>query len=297
MDRVGSAASRKQGGGVLRPRWSCVRAQKPSRQRVSWLLASALLAGACLVSPAFTGLAAASVAQLAGHTTVRASGITGVVLEAPADTGLVPGSADIQFTNGTFAHLFLHDPDNPDEDDCGFCPLDSFTVVPEMTELGDVDGRPGVFGTSNSGFCSNDAGDAIPCLIRQGLLEIYIISDGDVVFSADFVDLDGEIDVTAGGIVDARLERLPIRECPGGDCERWAIGGVTHDVGLDGPGRVFGFAYAEIAPSDLIPGYAYGGSVSVAGCSYPSWFVPSGSPDPDDHPLGCDLTPDPQTLE
>lgn len=158
--------------------------------------------------------------------------------------------------------------------------------------------------TQPSVGCEEDSGDPtvpsnIPCVLPYDTLEWYIAADAPVTFTIHFLDRDlkplpGTAAYQADGHVDGYLEEIPTTACPTGDCSDLEIGHVVHSVGSDEAfGSVFGFAYANHSTENLDDGVGANatGVQGVMGCSYPSFFVPYGSPDPADHPLGCDVTP------
>lgn len=246
----------------------------------------AVLVVALAAVPGAPSAAETDVPVLAGDTTIEAAGVTAITVTVPQATGLIPGSARLKLRDGTFGFMFIRLQGDAVAGVCEFCNLDAYATVPELTRVPDI---------FTVGGCSNDARERIPCELQPGPLEIYFVSDGVLTFSAEFVDLPGRTELLATGRVNGILETLTPTSCPTNDCERLSVSHKVHSIGLDGPGMVMSFAYAELPDGELAPDVYrdQAGRQGIAGCTYPSFYEPEGSPDPADHPLGCDFVPPP----
>jgi hypothetical protein len=236
---------------------------------------------------------------LMGTTTVSApAGVHGIVFTLPADASWYPREDTIVHPfDGEYAAV-LGTSDQYDRDtDCidRFCPTVGFDVLPDFA-ADNVDGTiPDA--TYNNGFvsgygCTIDGQDRCPLRVTE--LELYIATDAPLTFTMHIPELTGTASYQVTGQVDGELLELPDQECPGGDCERWSYGGAVRTAGTDErPGMVGGIAYARTSYAQVSGGTPASviGTYSVNGCSYPSFFVPSGSADAAEHPLGCDFTP------
>lgn len=234
-----------------------------------------------------------------GTTTVSApAGVHGIVFSLPADASWYPrDDTTVHPFEGEYASVIGYSDQYDREGDCidRFCTTVGFDVLPDLVAH-NVDGTiPDE--TYNNGFasgygCTRDEGG--PCPLRVTELELYIVTDAPLTFTMHIPELTGTANYQATGLVDGEFLELPDLECPGGDCERWSYGGALRKAGTDDrPGKVGGVAYARTSYAQVHGGIPASviGTYHVNGCSYPSFFVPSGSPDPEEHPLGCDVTP------
>ena len=131
-------------------------------------------------------------------------------------------------------------------------------------------------------------------IVSAGPVDLFVVTDGEVTVTLRVAELDGRVEVDARGQVDATLvpaEDFPVT-CPAGDCHYLGWGGVAHEIG-PGPGYAAVIGQSRIPDEEPSGGTIFGGSVGstpVQPCAYPSnHSAPDGSPDPDDHPTGCDL--------
>ncbi len=270
-----------------------------------WLTVSALTALAVSgIAAGPTGAADSERAELEsvplmGTTTVSApAGVHGIVFSLPADASWYPRSdTTVAPFDGEYAAVVGYSDQYDREDDCisRFCTRFGFDVAPDFAAR-NVDGTIPE-DTYNNGFvsgygCTLDSGEACPLRVTE--MELYIATDAPITFTMHIPELTGTASYQAIGLVDGELLELPDLECPGGDCERWSYGGAVGSAGTDDrAGVVGGFAYARTSYAQVSGGTPASviGTYAVNGCSYPSFFVPSGSPDPAEHPLGCDFTP------
>ncbi len=236
---------------------------------------------------------------LMGTTTVSApAGVHGIVFSLPADASWYPDSdTTLAPFDGEYAAVVGYSDQLDREDDCTdrFCSTVGFDVLPDLVAH-NMDGTIPK-DTYNNGFasgygCRVDGQDRCPLRVTE--LELYIATDAPITFTMHIPELTGTASYQATGLVDGELLELPDLECPGSDCERWSYGGAVRSAGTDDrPGTVGGVAYARTSYAQVSGGTPASviGTYAVNGCSYPSFFVPSGSPNPADHPLGCDFTP------
>lgn len=236
----------------------------------------ALAALAALFAPAppsvaRTGLRADGHPVLRATNTITATGLKGIEVVLP-DTGRQPRlrqDIEISMRGGTFAYFGLNEEPclNPDKE---MCLLNVALLVP--------------------GYSKHTISWVGTPRLRPGPYEIYIATDGAVAVTFRIRGLSGKLRAAATGRIKAALRELP-RECSetGGDCEHFGHGGLMR-VGGTG-GFAASIAYAEVngrlTPDTSNPV----SSDSVAACVYPSSIYPTSSPDPEDHPQGCDVVP------
>ena len=241
----------------------------------------AILAALALASLAFVGPAqgdrpeALKYPTLAAKNTFHADGVTGIVLRAPKD--LLWRSENIELTAGkrTNNAMVAFRNRRADRELCDLCFFGTFArYIPNSPYP-----SPWVFG------CANDAGREVGCKIPAGLNELYFISDGPVTFSIDFPELKGrrlKLDVT--GRVDGDVRRVP-GKCAVPDCSI-VRGFVTEKIGLGGT-PAFANIDAWVMAPPATPNNVM--EANVKACAYPGFFNEK-SPDPRDHPNGCDVT-------
>lgn len=214
--------------------------------------------------------------EIAGTTVIHGRGVTGVIVRVPKETsvgGHVGGfNLQLSWSQGT-----------------SYAKVGFRTQLPP-TSCVSICYEAGMWALPGSGDDSADAG-GIRDVSRfvPGLLEVYVITDGEVTLTAGFEGLSGTVEVTATGDVDGIVERVPAKCSPVPSCANFAYGGIARQVGKEGrPGYGTIVAYADIPnripPTDL-PNQ---GSTSALACAYPSLQAPNGSTDPADHPYGCD---------
>lgn len=209
---------------------------------------------------------------LAGVTTITAEGNAGVTLRVPSDAALpdqgIMGRVDLTVEGADIAYIAMGRPE-----------CDLVTGEPRLfcVEF-DFWAFPGVKQTNLSFLAWSNEGEIDP-----GLLNVYVLSEGTVTFTARFDGLDGATTVTATGDIDGIAEKLPTR-CPEllPDCSNIGYGGAAHEFRSTGHFRLL--SYSEI-PDQLM------GQQGNTSCFYPSYADPDVSPEVEDHPYGCDLTP------
>lgn len=275
------------------------------RRHVARLAALALTAGLLAAAePAELPLpGSAPLHPIAGEVTIEApAGLNGIRFALPAASDGVRLDNSLttvdELYEGDYALVQMVLPRYEDGlcDVESFCTFHYFNVVPDWHRPEDLPQNNGLLTPMNG--CTNDTGDdgSIPCPLRTEVLDVYIAADAPLTFTLRFPELEGAVAYTASGEVEGIYEEVPTVECPGGDCDRFEIGYSVRTMGSeDTRAGVRGFAYVRSAQKryhDDVPVRASETSNSgVMGCTYPSFFVPDGSTDPDDHPAGCDLHP------
>lgn len=178
-----------------------------------------------------------------------------------------------------------------------FCRMHALYVVPDWYEgdaLPEFRERNGLVQPENDCIEEQPDGERKPCAIPTPVLDIYIAADAPLTFTLRFPELDGRMSYQAEGTVRGVLEEIPTTQCPTADCDRFEIGHSVRTLGEVGThASVSGFMYARASYRELEDGVRAGhaSNIGVMGCTYPSFFVPDGSTDPADHPLGCDPHP------
>lgn len=245
------------------------------------LLAAALLP---MVAPTSSEGRALAVQKVAATTIVRGEGHTGAILSVPNEATLTEDNFNVKLLKGaTYAYVGLAD---TAPDACGRDRDDFFAMCLRheiyMLRLP----KSAIFKREGFKLVSD------PPTVRKGIHELYILSDGPVKVTLKFAGLgSGTVRLRATGSVKAISKRIPAR-CPDafGDCAEFGYGGLTRTV--SGPAFASVLAHAYL-PSEWVPGTGipYPGTHGVAACINPQWGSEGGSPDPDDHPYGCDFLP------
>lgn len=216
-----------------------------------------------------------TIPKVSGETVIHASGMTGIVMEFERPVRWFRDHISIEAspdTHDVFVGLRLQ---SQPRDWCDFCFRGSVSWSPN-SPFADVP-----FATR----CTDDAGNEVGCQLQEGPVEIYLISDGELTFTMRFPELDGSVEVEATGQVDGIHERLPVSCEPLGQCSRFAHGGAAHEIGLEGRPAFAGVTAWTWVDSGLVSP----GENKVVSCAYPGYFSPEKSPNPDDHPYGCDV--------
>ena len=211
---------------------------------------------------------------IAGQTTVRGSGVTGIKLRVPED--ITWFTDNIEWSVSPDVNQFMAAIRNQGDasEQCDLCFNGTF-----------VSGWPGAPFTEepwNIGECSNEAGQETGCPIQAGIVEMYVISDGEVTVTMRFPELTGVVEVEATGDVDGVLERIPA-ECLDPACTVLG-GGKVRTIGENGRAAAAGVrAWAWAYPGTVNPN-----DTSAVACAHPGYFSDK-SADPADHPYGCDI--------
>lgn len=209
---------------------------------------------------------------MAGLTTIHARGITAIKMRVPEDVKWFTGN--IELKSGPEVHKVLaairYQRDAFDL--CELCFLGTFAEDSPNSPFA----RPFV------GSCYDDPGNEVGCTIEAGVVEIYIVSDGEVTFTMSFPELSGQLELEATGAIEGAMEKIPVT-CLLPDCSIVG-GGKAIEIGQDGRAShaaVTAWAYAEggiVNPSEA----------KAVACAYPGYFN-SRSGNPSDHPYGCDI--------
>jgi hypothetical protein len=277
----------------------------PSRANRSLRLLAALVMASSAIAAAPSAnmqAAPAPAVPMAGEVTIVApAGMSGIRLQVP-DTG-VPIRQDNELSTvdqpytGDYAFVQTAVPRGPGSNCTDapeqFCGFHELRVVPNVQEPAELNDNNGLNRPLNG--CINDTdGTRLPCEIRTDIYEVYIATDAPVTFTLRFPEISGSVTYYATGTVDGLYEAYPVTDCPTDDCDRFAIGSSVKNFGTPAKNaQVAGYAYARASYERVTPGVrsAAAATIGAEACTYPSHFVPGGSADPDDHPLGCELTP------
>ena len=248
--------------------------------RVFRSLGCAFLALVTLVPSASASDEPVEYPEFAGRTIIHATGITGMMLRLPSAVELPTIGLNISLAPGTTygRAVFRHEEywDNRFPGICDFCFGSGIEYIPEA-----MGNSPSIKN------CQSPPSDH--CAYDEGLVEIYIITNGSATLTIDLLGLEGTTELTATGAVDGYLDRLPVNCAPLPDCTNFAYGHVRREIGVGKPGQVQVASWAVI-PSRFSPAPSVQnlGSVSAMACAYPGYWDPEGSPEPADHSMGCD---------
>lgn len=241
----------------------------------------ALAAAAALVIPGAAVGRAATPPPSAGRTTViTGSGAVATTLVVPRVT---QAGAFRLTVRGTYAIVRLVPAAQPDcEPERPNCLAWQFRYVPELNRFWNLNAAPG------SGL-DHDASVPDPSLLPPGKLRVYVVTDGTATLRMSLNDrrLPANVAVTAREPVRAAFRRVPL------SCTTPCAGPAVTEVG----GAAFdlagsGFVEFVTARYDASPGGAQlNASHSATGCFYPNPVNATASPDPRNHPDGCDTVP------
>jgi hypothetical protein len=273
----------------------------PSRANRSLRLFAALVMASSAMAAAPSAnmrTSPATAVPMAGEVTIiAAAGMSGIRLLVP-DIG-VPIRQDNELSTvdesyaGDFALVQTALPRGPGSNCLAveeFCDHHRLLVVPDFQEPEDLPDNNGLGQPHNS--CQEE--DFEPCEIFTDVYEVYIAADAPLTFTLRFPALTGSVSYDATGTVNGLYEKAPVTDCPTDDCDRLAIGSSVRQFGTpDRNAMVVGYAYARASYERVANGIrsANAATIGVEACTYPSYFVPSASANPADHPLGCDFTP------
>lgn len=221
--------------------------------------------------------------SVGGTTIVSGAGHSGIVLNVPKKATLTEENFRVRLLKGaTYAYVGLAE-SGPN----AWCRDDDTFAVCFTHELWNLR-------LPKSALFLSDLVKNVwePPIVHKGIHDLYILSDGPVRVSMRFTGLgNGTARLRATGSIDAISQKIPAR-CPDqfGDCSEFGFGGVTHKV--RDPASVAVLAHAWIPATRPAGTQAwYPGSHGVATCVYPEQGTEGGSPDPKDHPYGCDFLP------
>lgn len=130
-----------------------------------------------------------------------------------------------------------------------------------------------------------------PISLPAGRYNVYLVSDGSIEFSMRTDDAQGQSAITATNPARAWLEELS-PTCSSANCNSFVYGGRMRTVA--GPAFAAGISFASTSASATPLS-----SVSATSCVYPNKFdgVADSSPQPSDHPTGCDFHPSSNSTE
>lgn len=249
------------------------------------LLSSLSLLG--LVSAATAGEAPILYPEVAGTTVIHGEGIVGITMLLPRPVKIFTNNLTIEAGPGTkYVWTGFRAHSEPDTS-CDFCIRNSTRLFP---------GTPFLPSYSN---CSDEQGNDVGCQFQARPLELYFVTDGAATLTLRVPELNGLVELTATADVDGFLEPLPVTGCsPLPDCQQgYSYGGKSRTIGLGGrPALASVVGYT--VDSSGVNGVINPGLEDMEVCAYPGVSAPPGaSPDPADHPTGCDddLTPGPVT--
>lgn len=246
-----------------------------------------LLASTVAVAAPPPAAPAAKRATLSTGTTITWTGAKGFVLRVPHKTSLPSYGARLFLRGGTYAMVRMR----PALRGCGWgacgptgyldytrTPADPWTYA---------DGR----GADHSALFGGERG---PELVKADY-ELYLLTDGEATLTFDRTDLPRAArSYRAAGRIAGGLAWLPVR-CPTAGCDTTAgyagrvrVGGLQVDVGRLGSVDVRVAVYGRERP----PTYQYPNSHGVRACVYPVSPIDPASPDPADHPWGCEVARD-----
>jgi hypothetical protein len=243
-----------------------------------------VLALALALTPTTAGARprATSTGTLAGVTRITWTGMKGLRLTVPRDASIPPYAGLLTVRGGTYAFVRWYQTRACPAELGEHCNVEGISYTADFWRGADLPGR------------DHDVAIASPNAFRRGVYEMYLFTDGTATFEIEAKGLTGHADYLAAGRVSGRVERLDGR-CPTAACDpangyagRVRFGGGARDVGRGG--------YAEALVWNVnTDDYAVNGVVPwtqphVTGiCVYPGWRGANTlSPDPADHPTGCD---------
>lgn len=261
-----------------------------SKPRTLGLLSACLLLS--LAAPTPTGLAADEppilYPEAAGTTIVHGQGVVGITMRLPEPIRLFEDDLTLVADASTkFAFLGLR----TDEvwGFCDFCFPNFVEYYPEIN-------------APRYAFCFGPDEEDVGCTYDQELLELYIVSDGPVTLTIRFANLTGTTVLTASAEVDGILERLPVRGCsPLPDCSMgFSYGGRSRVIGLNGRpamAAAVGYLFAPRLDPPLEDSAVNPNIRGHEACAYPGFLSGQDrSPDPADHPRGCDQEGNPNPM-
>jgi len=226
----------------------------------------------------------AAITDLRKKTTITSTGVKGVRLRVPADVSLPANSDDtlwsLTLSRGTYAFAAIglsggdcSQPDDLPDDWYETCMDVALWRVPGLTQFGGSMADPLSWKANTN-------------------LDVYLFTDGAATFTMNLPSpLTRSTSLVANQRARARVDLIPTQGCATEDCALARWGGVAHRVSHGYVNSMRYFIHSsprvvdalEFRASDIEPRYQ-------ALCNYPHAFLsPEVSPDPDDHPYGCDL--------
>ena len=184
---------------------------------------------------------------------------------------------------GSFAFVRMRLPDKPSA--CGDCAKGALTFIRELAarKYGHDPSiaRRGLDHETSVGTLHSNA----------GTVEMYLFTDGAASLTLDIPALRGSRRVRAGGKIRGQVRRLPLRCVAAGGCDQPYAGngsrggGAVYDVGKLGHAEGWAMSHQSTPRS----GQSLYNAARV--CHSPGYASPDSSPEPRDHPTGCDVVP------
>jgi hypothetical protein len=278
---MGSGAHHPGGFAMLHQ--STNRPHRRHRPRLLLVVLTLLVAGIMPPATADSGPEGA-LPVLAGTTTIRFDGFTGVRIRVPRAVTLDRDTVEQSIDYGDVGYAMVQ-----------LSPLDAPCKVsflpPDDEWCQDYQFRYG----EGQQLGSSTHTQPRDMMLEAGRIDVYGITAGTVEITLRVPELDGEVIIDATGSLDGELRRHDA-ECatqatPVG-CRYQGHGGHRFDV-VPASSKVGAYTWAR-RPNDGPTGDGSPGTQSTSSCIYP--FNNPSSPqstDPDDYPLGCDFVNDP----
>lgn len=253
-------------------------------------LACVLLAS--LTAPTVPAAAAptrAVVGDLRGVTTVTWSGNAAIRLRVPKNV-LVPESGyRLTLREGRFVSVRAVPVPQPIgcKRDFGqdWCVVSSIDWLRDLAETG----GHGTY--DNDPARDFDAALTDPPLVMKGMWDLYLFTDRTATLEITTAGLGGRASYVAAGRFAGQAMATPgpcrLADCTTGMADQ-RYGGASFDVGR--AGLVQALSYAQIKEDEFAPNVGAQQSFLLRTCAYPSSIAPDASPEPADHPTGCDVT-------
>lgn len=254
------------------------------------LLAVALLAP---LGSATAGVTPTGASALAGITTIHWTGNAKLMLKVPKKIhGFTEDRMRLFVSHGTYASVRIVSPLSP------LCPLAGeppHCSTIRLDYIADLVNRVN-YPTTGPGHDHLTELPFDPSYLDAGLTRFFLFTDGQATLEVRPPGLSSRASHTARDKFRGRAGRLPIR-CASGMCtptsrDPLLFGGSTFDIGKS-PGSVDLLVFSATHDVDLVPGVVPANQPhGLRQCIYPNFATaPKSSPNPADHPQGCDLVP------
>ena len=220
-----------------------------------------------------TGASTLTLPRLRAVNTFHSDGTAGIVLDVPRKVKWMSDNIEIELGKGTDIAMVGVRNHRADAELCELCFLGTFAQT----------SRRGPYSNLKlAGACSNDAGQEVGCTIYDGRSEVYFLADGPFKVTMKFPELRGGLKLPVSGDVDGMVERVPAK-CLTPDCAV-VSGSVVRTIGRGGRP-----SYAQIQTSVWGVRSQFNPTAQwLTACAYPGFFNEK-SPNPADHPYGCDF--------
>jgi hypothetical protein len=244
-------------------------------------LALVLVAGGTTAAAPSRPVAAKDVV-LATGTTIEWTGAKGVRLHIPKDVTLPRYGARLHVIGGTYAHVRL----SSDDRRCRFGHCGISVYLDHLRDATRSWASPDGPGAHHSAHVPLDG------IVGAGTHGLYLFTDGTARLVFDNTSLPrAPRTYRAIGRINGGARSLPVT-CPTVGCDakagyagRVRVGGLQVDVGARGNVDVWVGTYDRRFP----PTWQFPQSRYNRGCVYPHNPSDTTSPDPKDHPWGCDV--------